>query len=83
MSLNSKDIADTVISQLDRIGIDSKVGYDESHTAKLVRLIVNAIVNAIINDAQVIVTEVQTQGTGNMGGPVISTLAKTGKGVIK
>lgn len=60
--LDSEKITQRVNRQLDRIGIDSKVNGEDSHTAELVRLIVREIVRAIKTDA-VVKTFVNTAGT--------------------
>lgn len=83
MALNEKTIADSVVGELDRMGINSKVGPNESNTALLVRSIIKHVVQAIKDDAEIVVTQVETRGVGNMGAPVISSLMKPGKGIIK
>lgn len=73
--LDSEKITKRIIQQLDNIGISSKVGGKDSHTAELVRLIVQEIIRSIKTDAMVD-TVVQTTGS-----PTVHT--GFGKGKIK
>lgn len=60
--LTSEKIVQRIIRQLDQIGISSKVGGSDSHTAELVRLIVQEIITSIKTDA-IVDTVVQTSGS--------------------
>lgn len=55
MPVNSKRAADRVVRRLRSIGIGDKVGNEESHTATLVRLIVDAVLDEIVNNGEVII----------------------------
>ena len=67
MPLNSRIISDRVIRKLDGIGIQSRVGGDESETAELVRLIVGEVVRAIQQEG---IVTVDVNGTcSNSAGP--------------
>lgn len=60
--ISHEKITQKIIRGLDGIGISSKVGGQDSHTANLVRLIVKEIVLAIKTDS-VVNTVVKTSGT--------------------
>ena len=53
MPLSSIVISERIINRLDEIGIQSRVGGNESETAALVKLIVSEVVYAIQNEANV------------------------------
>lgn len=55
MSINADRAANRVVSRLRSIGIDDRVGADESHTAILVRLIIDAVLDEITNNGEVII----------------------------
>ena len=55
MSINADRAADRVVRRLRSIGIDDKVGRDESHTAVLVRLIIDAVLEEVVNNGEVII----------------------------
>lgn len=77
--LSSKTIAQRIIGQLEDIGIKSKVGNENSHTAKLVEIIVREIITAIQTDAEVsTMVQVTTQGT-----PTMHTGTGSGVGNVK
>ena len=57
MAIDSTRAADRVVRSLQSIGIDEKVGQTESHTAKLVRMIVEAVLFEITAHGQVIITD--------------------------
>lgn len=64
VGLNSRNIAQRIINQLDDIGIRSKEQGQESETATMIRIIVKEIVFALQAEAQVN-TLVQTAGSPN------------------
>lgn len=55
MSINADRAADRVVRRLKSIGIDDKVGNADSHTAVLVRLIVDAVLEEVVNNGEVII----------------------------
>jgi hypothetical protein len=57
MTISANRVAKRVISQLDDIGINSKVGTVDSHTAELVKLIVNEVLNEIRSNGYVLITD--------------------------
>ena len=70
MSINTERAANRVVRRLRSIGIDDRVGEAESHTAILVRLIIDAVLEEIVNNGEVIirnlpVTTPQGPGQGN------------------
>lgn len=76
MPISSKRVSDRIIRRLNSIGIDEKVGNSESHTAKLVRLIVDSILDEILNNGEVIIINLPVQtpmgpGLGNGKGDII------------
>ena len=62
MPLNPDTISNRVISQLDGIGINSRISGKPSHTANLIKILVAEIVKAIQLEGEV-VTTVNTTGT--------------------
>jgi hypothetical protein len=67
MSLNQKNVADRIISQLPN-GIDRTVGTEESHTVQLIRIIVKEVF-----------AEIQRGTVLTQGLPVITS---TGQGTV-
>ena len=70
MSINAERAADKVVRKLRSIGIDEHVGRGESHTAILVRIIVEAVLDEVVNNGEVIIKNLPVQtpqgpGTGN------------------
>ena len=61
MSINSKRVGDSVVRKLRGIGIDDKVGNTESHTAILVRIIIDEVMKEIINNGVVMITDATAQ----------------------
>lgn len=59
MPINSKRTEDRIVSRLESLGIDERVGQGESHTAKLVREIVKAVLFEITVNGEVIITNAQ------------------------
>lgn len=59
MSINHKRAADRVVRQLNSLGIDERVGDRESHTARLVRAIVEAVLEEVVNHGEVVITNAQ------------------------
>jgi hypothetical protein len=57
MPINSKRVGDNVVHKLKRIGIDDKVGNAESHTALMIRMIVDEILSEIINNGEIIIAQ--------------------------
>jgi len=78
MALEHNNISDNVIKQLDGMGIMSRVDNDESHTAKMIRVIVEQIVRAIINDSEIRVIKSTSFGS-NGGGPMTTELMGFGE----
>jgi len=71
MPINPKRVSDSVIRSFNELGIDDRVGNSESHTARLVRKIVNEIMAEIINNGDVVIVSVPvvtTTGTGFANG---------------
>ena len=66
--IDKNRIANKIISKFKEIGIDIEVSGQESHTAKLVREIVNAIINEITENAEVRINTVQTTGISSPAG---------------
>lgn len=76
MSINSDRVANKVIKKLKSIGIDDKVGIEESHTAKMIRLIIDAILEEIVNNGEVVIHNLPVStpigpGLGNGKGDII------------
>ena len=76
MPINSRRAADRVVNRLEAIGIDEKVSGEESHTAKLVRMIVESVLQEIISSGEVIIINLPVQtpmgpGVGNGKGTII------------
>ena len=76
MPINSRRAADKVVRKLKSIGIDDKVGSGESHTAKLIRLIVEAVLEEVVNNGEVVIINLPVQtptgpGVGNGKGDII------------
>lgn len=65
--LDDRKMANSIISEFDRIGIETKVGGEESQTALLVRAICKYVVLYIQADAQVF-TDVAGVSTCSTGG---------------
>ena len=66
MSINADRAADRVVRRLRSIGIDDQVGDKESHTAILVRLIIDAVLEEVVNNGEVIIRQLPVQ---TVGGP--------------
>jgi len=64
MALNANKLTKRIVSQLDSIGIESKVGDGPSHTAELVRLIVEGVITEIITNGNVLIVNVPVQTIG-------------------
>ena len=76
MPINSRRPTQRIISRLRSIGIDDKVGGGDSHTAKLVELIVESILEEIVNNGEVIIVNLPVQtptgpGVGNGKGDIV------------
>ena len=76
MPINSNRPIKRVKSKLRSIGIDDKVGGEDSHTAKLIELIIEAVLEEIINNGDVIITNLPVQtpmgpGVGNGRGDIV------------
>ena len=61
MPINSRRAADRVVNRLESIGIDEKVSGEESHTAKLVRMIVESVLQEIVSSGEVIIINLPVQ----------------------
>ena len=68
--LDDRKMANSIIAEFDKIGIDAKVGGDESQTALLVRAICKYIVLYIQADAKVVTNVVGTSTCSTGGGGV-------------
>ena len=71
MSIDAKRAADRIVGKLQSIGIDEKVGQGDSHTAKLVRMIVEAVLFELTSHGEVIITDavaMTTQGPAKVIG---------------
>ncbi len=79
MPINSKRAADKVVSKLRSLGIDERVGRQESHTALLVREIVKAVLEEVVNNGEVIIINLPVQTAGS---PTNHTGVGNGKGDI-
>lgn len=71
--INASNISQKIISQLDKLGIDSKVDGKDSETANMIKVIVAEIISAIKIDGEVVVS-VATTGT-----PTVHSGTGTGK----
>lgn len=67
MPINSKRVGDAVVRRLDHIGIDSKVGTSESHTAVLIRIIIDEVLKEVVNNGEVIIKNVPVQTAAGPG----------------
>ena len=70
MPIESKRTGDKIVHRLRRIGINDTTGAGESHTALLVRMIVEEVLNEIVNNGEVIIRNLPVQtpmgpGTAN------------------
>lgn len=71
MAINSERVSKRVVSSLRSIGIDDKVGTEDSHTVKLINIIVDAILDEIVNNGEVIIKNLPVQtpmGPGSANG---------------
>ena len=79
MSINANDAANRVVKKLKSIGIDDQVGDKESHTAILVRLIIDAVLEEVVNNGEVYIRQLPVQ---TYGGPTSQAGFGNGKAGI-
>lgn len=76
MSLNANRVSERIISKFSDIGIEKRVGKDDSHTAKLIKEIIGEIFEELTSNGVVII---QNLPVSTPTGPGIGN----GKGFIK
>ena len=84
MAISSDAIVQRILPRVKAAGMEIEVSGRDSHTAELIKIVVEEVVREIILKGEVELLTSQGLGVGNLGAPVTTTLVTgTGKGIIR